>query len=381
MKEEERIIGIDLFCGAGGLSKGLEMSGIDIVLGVDNWKPAISTYKKNFKHKTILGDIRDPKIKEHIIKYANNFKIDIIVGGCPCKGFSVAGYRNPADIRNQLYLHFLELVDNIKPKLFMIENVRGILSMKQIDPYISDNKLQEIEKKCNLMKRYKQLKKIKDNRKLNGDESREFYLLSKARKVIKDSVNSELVNAIEIIKKNIKNINYNPTIFELNAKNFGVPQSRKRVFIFGLLDNKINKPTPLKNIITTSQALKDLEDIDENKSFNHIFVNHSNKMIEKMKNLKYGESPYSYNQGARKLDPNKPAPTQTENHGLVCVHYKYPRMITPREMARLQSFPDNFIFEGTKSNILKQIGNAVPPLLAKKIGKSIKEAVVRNWWV
>ncbi len=135
-----------------------------------------------------------------------------------------------------------------------------------------------------------------------------------------------------------------------------------------MLDNYNEK------VMNVYEAIFDLKDAPENIDFNHIFKKHKNDFIEKIKNTLVGKSPMkNYSDAFRRIDYHKPSPTVKENHGGVHIHPELHRVLTPRELARLQSFPDEFIFLGTKSNILKQIGNAVPPKLSEVIAKMIKE--------
>lgn len=125
--------------------------------------------------------------------------------------------------------------------------------------------------------------------------------------------------------------------------------------------------------ITTEEILKKYENWSEDVAKNHAFTNHSEKFVQKLKNTPIGTTVYrNYSDSWWRLDPNKPAKTVKENHGGVFVHYKFDRVCTPRELAALQSFGDDFILKGTKSEILKQIGNAVPPIMAKAIGEKVK---------
>ena len=127
--KKRKLTVIDLFSGCGGISKGFEEAGFDILLGIDNWDDALKTFKYNHKRaKVINADIS--KLKgEEIKKYIGNKEIDVIVGGPPCQGFSLAGNRDENDERNLLVFHFARIVDELKPKAFMMENVLGILSM------------------------------------------------------------------------------------------------------------------------------------------------------------------------------------------------------------------------------------------------------------
>ncbi|WGI36545.1 DNA cytosine methyltransferase [Mesomycoplasma lagogenitalium] len=163
---------------------------------------------------------------------------------------------------------------------------------------------------------------------------------------------------------------------------FGVPQKRERVIFIGAkekykekIDYIINQ---LKNysepVKTTKDAIYDLLNTPEDKEFSHIFSNHSAQMKEKIINTPVGKSAMKgYSDAFRKLDYNKPSYTVKENHGGVHLHPELPRVLTPRELARLQTFPDDFLFCRNKSQILKQIGNAVPCKLSFEIAKMIKK--------
>ena len=173
----------------------------------------------------------------------------------------------------------------------------------------------------------------------------------------------------------------------LNAANYGVPQKRERVIFIGTKFPEIDieknghpEETHAMNPINTSKgkwktvkdAISYLENEKNNNEINHIISNHSEKMIKKIKETEIGTSLYkSYGDAFHKCDPNKPSRTVKENHGGVFLHYSNPRCMTPRELAELQSFPKDFIFKGSKSDILKQIGNAVPVKLGKAIGDNI----------
>jgi len=163
----------------------------------------------------------------------------------------------------------------------------------------------------------------------------------------------------------------------LCAADYYVPQKRERVIFIG---NRIGKvsyhPSPLLRpgqYVTVEQAIGDLIDKPEDLSFNHVFTKHRSDMVTKMSALKEGEGVYpDYSEAWRRCFWNEASPTVKENHGGVFVHPKLPRVMTVRELARLQSFPDDFIFEGGKSAQLVQIGNAVPVLLGKALGLAIR---------
>lgn len=313
---------IDLFAGAGGLTWGFYKSGFKIVETIENWLPATLTYNKNFKTNIIPLDITSEQVKNNLKKYHN--KIDLVIGGFPCQGFSLAGKRLVTDARNKLYLDTIEVISNIKPMVAVLENVKGILSYK--------------------------------------DETGTL-------------VTKRIVSAL-------KEQGFYCNFALLDTSNFGVPQKRERViFVVSNIanQNKVDKTIeilkqfqmPKKNV---KDAIYDLRHQLEDANFNHIFTKHSPEFVEKIKNTIPGESvTKKFSDAFRRLEYHKPSYTVKENHGGVHVHPEFNRVLTPRELARLQSFPDDFVFLGTKSNILKQIGNAVPPLFSKEIAKVINK--------
>ena len=311
---------VDLFCGAGGLSKGLEMSGLEGVCGLDWFKEACMTYSRNFEHPFVNGDIKSQDIKEQfyktVKKQLNGRHLDIVAGGFPCQGFSMAGNRIVDDPRNSLYLELIEIVKHLQPDFVVCENVKGLRSM------------------------------------LNG-------LVEK--KILDD----------------FHAIGYEMNVMTLCAADDYTPQKRERVIFIGNRKGLKNfHPKPIlqpSQYITTGSAIADLMDAPEDKSFNHVPTKHRPDMAQRMLELPEGQSLYKgYSDAWKKCPWNEASCTIKENHGGVNIHPKLPRVLTAREMARLQSFPDDFIFEGSKNKQLVQIGNAVPPLLGKAIGLAVR---------
>lgn len=317
---ESEMTFVDLFCGAGGLSKGLELSGLKGICGLDWFDEAGMTYSRNFSHPFVNGDIKSNEIKKRfydtVKSELNGRKVDIVAGGFPCQGFSMAGNRIVDDPRNSLYLELIEIVKTLSPDFVVCENVKGLRSMLQ----------GKVEQK---------------------------------------------------ILSDFRDIGYEMNVAVLCAADYYVPQKRERVIFIG---NKIGvknfHPSPLlseSSYVTTGQSIADLMRRKDDASFNHVATKHRADMVERMKNLKEGESLYGgYSDAWKKCPWDKPSCTIKENHGGVNVHPRLPRVLTAREMARLQSFPDDFIFEGPKNKQLVQIGNAVPPLLGKAIGLAIR---------
>ncbi len=311
---------VDLFCGAGGLSKGLEMAGLQGICGLDWFNEACMTYNRNFDHPFINGDIKDPENKKRfydtVRQQLNGRKLSIVAGGFPCQGFSMAGNRIVDDPRNSLYKELIEIVVELQPDFVICENVKGLRTM------------------------------------LNG-------LVEK--KILAD----------------FNQIGYDMTVTTLCAADYYTPQKRERVIFIGNRKGLRNfHPKPILSpgeYITTGQAIGDLIDHPVDPEFNHVPTVHRPDMAKRIMETPEGESLYKgYSDAWKKCPWDAPSCTIKENHGGVNLHPKLPRVLTAREMARLQSFPDDFIFEGRKNKQLVQIGNAVPPLLGKAIGLAVR---------
>ncbi len=340
---------IDLFCGAGGLSYGFEQAGYEILLGIDNDELALKTFTQNHKNaKSLCRDITKIDGVSAIKDIIGDKKVDLIIGGPPCQGFSIAGSRNFDDPRNKLYLSYIKLVEEIMPTAFIIENVPGIISL------------------------------------FNGE--------------VKDN-----------IIKRFSKIGYNVTYKVLCASDYGVPQSRRRVLFVGILNSKKPFVFPQEGdeITTCKMALSDLPELvetlgEEHQKYrtspqnnyqrlmrknskdvqNHIAASHSDKIKHIISLVpdggNYKDLPAEYRHSRNfhvawtRFCSNKPAPTIDTGHRHH-FHYKYNRVPTVRECARLQSFPDDFIFYGNKTQQFRQVGNAVPPLMAKKVAEKLLE--------
>ena len=344
---------LDLFAGAGGFSAGLDkIKNMKTVVAVDFDKYATETFQKNFKDAYVItGDLTDQKIKDEIIKVSKDRKVNMIVGGPPCQGFSLKG-KNLGfdDPRNFLFLEYYALVKAIKPEVFVIENVKNILNSE--NGYFKN---QIIEKFSSL-----------------------GYI-----------------------------INYGV----LNAKNFGVPESRERAIIIGSLTRSIDLPVGGKKSVTVRDAISDLAYLESGegvfecdyknapesayqkklrgkKLYNHTATNHSKVALEKLAMIPpegdksslpkelHGKQKFATTWSRLQWDTYSPTidtrfdtPSNGRNS-----HPFLNRSITPREAARIQSFDDDFIFYGPKSSVCKQIGNAVPPLLGKAIGDAVASA-------
>ena len=345
---------IDLFAGCGGLSKGFMDAGFDIIVGVDNDEAALNTFEKNHNGAAALNaDLSKQETFDEILKIAGDRKIDVIIAGPPCQGFSLTGPRNFDDERNKLYLAVIEMVRRIKPEGFIIENVPGMETLY-----------------------HGQIKK-------------------------------------EIIKR-FKKMGYNIDARILCAADYGVPQLRKRLIFIGVKQKYGEPPFPEPRFTpdhyrTCRDAISDLpsrekelgREEDEYTSepatdyqklmrgdmqvlYNHVATNHTQMvkdtiaLVPEGGNYKdlppgWGES-RRFNEAWTRYDGNKPSKTIDTGHRNH-FHYQYNRVPTIRENARLQSFPDDFIFTGTRTQQNRQVGNAVPPLLGQALGESLYKAI------
>lgn len=303
---------VSLFSGAGGLDLGFIKAGFEVVWANDFDEDACKTYAHNIGEHIVHGNISS--ISSDTIPHC-----DVVIGGFPCQGFSQANLkRSNDDDRNQLYLEFLRIVTDKKPKYFVAENVRGILS-------------------------------------LDGG------------------------NAIKKIIDDFKNAGYRIQYQLFNTADYGVPQTRYRVIIIGIrndLNHEYIFPTPthispskknpleLKPWISISEALKDIQDPEDD---NYNLKNHVYSQY-KVTNRNFT--------GHRETDPNKPSPTilaRGNGKGGVCAiqHPKNHRRMSIRESALIQTFPIDFEFFGSMTSCYRQVGNAVPVLFAETIAKSL----------
>ena len=339
---------VDLFCGCGGLSKGFENAGFNIILGVDNDSSTLNTFENNHKGSKVLnGDLSAPETFEIIETLLKGQTVDVVVGGPPCQGFSLSGPRNFEDDRNKLYLAMINAVKRLSPKTFVLENVPGMGTL------------------------------------YNG------------------AIKEEIISRFTAM-------GYNVSTMVMCAADYGVPQMRKRLFFVGIKNDKFNFPKPTRtrdNYVTCGDALSDLhsredylgDEVDKYYTlplsdyqklmrsnqeilFNHVATNHTKLVKDVIALVPEGGNYKDLPEGvgtSRKFNeawtryhskkPSKTIDTGHRNH----FHYKYNRVPTIRENARLQSFADDFIFYGTKTQQNRQVGNAVPPLLGQALAEQI----------
>ena len=385
---------LELFAGCGGLGYGFHQEGFNIVACNELEKQIAETYKENFPNtNVIVGDITDENIKREIY---NCFKdnCDVIIGGPPCVAYSMAGKRNTRDPRGQLFNDYVEMVNKLKPKVFVMENVKGILTMKHDKIKLTKNEKEIADVYYDLENKKQQLKDEKKSviyktvtaEYINNINEKLTHITNNLKKMDKQ-IDKFRMKLTEIIKEKFNNIGYNVKLKLLNSANYGVPQKRERVIIIGTRNDlpdifEYPEPThtPYENDklpcwISVKEAIDDLKDKEEDcEILQHIYTQHSSDFIEKIRNTPIGKSVNpKYAEAFYRCEPDKPSNTVKENHGGVFVHYEKDRVMTPRELARLQSFPDNFKFRGKKSNILVQLGNAVPCMMSRAIAKQVKQ--------
>lgn len=310
---------LDLFCGCGGFTTGLRNSGLNVIAGIDIWDKAIQSYSTNHDHPSVCADLSKLPPSE----FSNTYNIpsnsvDIIVGGPPCQGFSMAGRRDKNDPRNSLFMEYVKYLEFFKPKAFILENVMGILSMK-----------------------------------MN---------------------NGQL--AIDVIM-NCLNKDYKCLINKLYASDFEVPQNRRRVIIIGIRNDLNIIPTPPELIITSvgdripvSTILLSKEEVEQKYFLSKRAIDGINAKKELMKQKSYGF-------GAQYLQMNKPSYTIPARYwkdgydALVKYSDTEIRRLTETELKCIQSFPKDYILHGNKKDVIMQIGNAVACQFAYHLGKHI----------
>lgn len=346
---------IDLFSGAGGLSQGFVQANYNVLAGIDFDESALRTYEYNIKGAIALKeDLFDTKSAlKSIESNLDGESVDVIIAGPPCQGFSLTGSRDINDSRNELYLSVVKAVNYFKPKAFLIENVPGMATL------------------------------------YNG------------------SVKEQIINTFE-------DMGYSVTVTDkpLLAADYGVPQMRKRMFFVGfkkdLAYDYFEFPKPYldkEHYVTTSEAISDLPPLEHElgqeeleytnppesdyqklmrknatKLFNHVGTKHTDEVKWVISQVPEGGNHKDLPEGvgaSRKFNeawtryhskkPSRTIDTGHRNH----FHYNWNRVPTVRENARLQSFPDNFRFLGTKTQQNRQVGNAVPPLLAQALADAI----------
>tara|TARA_Y100001935_G_scaffold55025_1_gene45998 strand:- start:1084 stop:2274 length:1191 start_codon:yes stop_codon:yes gene_type:complete len=389
---------LELFAGCGGLGYGFHKEGFTMVCANELDGTIAGSYELNFADTTVItGDITKPEIKTKIYDCFKEVECEVILGGPPCVAYSMSGHRNSRDPRGQLFNDYVAVVNKLKPKVFIMENVKGILTVKHDKPTLTKKEKTLADKYYKLEEEKIKYTELKKNLVYNNNNDSEEYRenetnIKENKKNIKkmaDDTDKFRMNVTDIIKNKFKDIGYNVEMKLLKASDFGVPQNRERVIFIGVrtdLDKTISYPEETHNADgsdgkqkhkTVREAIDELKEQPENKKTHHIYTKHSEDFVNKIKNTKVGEGVNKkYSEAFFRCFPDKPSNTVKENHGGVFVHYEKDRVMTPRELARLQSFPDDFMFNGSKSSVLVQLGNAVPCGLSQAIAKEIKKIFI-----
>jgi DNA (cytosine-5)-methyltransferase 1 len=338
---------IDIFAGAGGLSCGLELAGLNCLLGIDYDKYAMQTFAKNHKKaQSYCGDIRELK-KKDILEKLDGKPVHLVVGGPPCQGFSTVGLGNPEDMRNTLFLEFCRVVRITKPYFVIVENVTGLLAKKNEDTL------------KNIFKKFKTLGYDMDVQVMS---SQNYGVPEKRRRTI--LIGTRLNVDIEFPKITHDTIiakTYRPPMTVGDALS-NIETKSGEILNHDLESSNLKSKLELRRLARIPEGKGIRYEADEKKYFTKslkLGVDWANLRENRFRQTKY-----------QRLDRSKPSPTiMTHRHS-----YYHPienRYLTQREAAALQSFPNNFEFVGPLSAQWRQIGNAVPPLMAKAIGKSI----------
>jgi DNA (cytosine-5)-methyltransferase 1 len=391
---------VDLFCGAGGLSLGFknasyEGSSFKIVAAVDNWKPAVNTYKANHPEvKVIPWDIREKRALDELVSITGGH-VDTVIGGPPCEAFSLAGKRDPNDPRARLFYEYIKIVERLKPYMFVMENVKGILTMITLREDISQDEKQTALKVLNELL---DLKSVGRKRRaapqyvLRNNKVEDPELQKKV-----DYVKSMITTVPEAIKQAFNNVGYDVAWRPMNAADYGVPQERERVFFIGTrrgFDIKIHFPEPthskepkveptgrrLERWRTLRDAIGDLPPFEErvddeiyNGGFSYIYMSRNRVMS-------WDKPSYTILASARHilLHPDSPPMIKVGRDERVFANSdKKPRRLSIRECARIQTFPDSYKFVGnTVIDKYALIGDAVPPLLARRVAESVVQSLV-----
>ncbi|QCZ92185.1 DNA cytosine methyltransferase [Salinimonas iocasae] len=317
------------FSGAGGLDIGFEAAGFNIVFASDIMEQACQTYSRNFTHSKFFKNDISLITNQDLDKLKADNDIDVVIGGPPCQGFSNMGNKNSADPRNYLFQCYRKVIEHLQPTCFLFENVKGFRTMF---------------------------------------EGRFF------EKVINE----------------FSAIGYNIHYSLLNANDYGVPQKRERIFLFGTkVDRPFKFPTKestsfdnLRAYANVGEALNDLIDKDESVP-NHIPLKHSDTVIKRYELIPEGgklpkpeDLPVeirrkNFGNTYTRLSRFEPSSTIVPGNNALPVHPVLNRSLTPREAARIQTFPDNYIFYGDRRSQCILVGNAVPPLLGAKLARNV----------
>jgi len=373
---EDSLQMVDLFCGAGGLSLGFTQEGFVTCLANDIQDVCVDTYAHNHpetpREKIVLGDIKE-KVVDRVDELLKDIRVDVVVGGPPCQGFSMANrQRLIDDPRNNLYKNFVQIVQKVRPTFFVMENVKGMLSVK--DQVIEDFNNIGYEVVAHIL-----------NAKDYGVPQNRERLIYIGNRVGVD--NEEIFGKIADLSAKIPNTTLSDALFGLrsleasrvkNATDLDTEESGRRID-----HDNIQEQNAYVTYINQGKKCPLV--------LNHKARYNNDRDIEIFSRLEPGDKstdpkiadimPYSrrndiFKDKYFKLEPDKVCKTITAHMKFDCNMYIHPyeaRGLTPREAARVQSYPDDYFFRGAYTKTYMQIGNSVPPLLGRAIATVLKD--------
>lgn len=346
---------IDLFSGCGGFSYGFESAGFNVILGVDNDNAALNTFKYNHINSDVfLADLHLDSAIEEIVMRTQGKKIDVIIAGPPCQGFSLTGTREQSDKRNKLFYSVFKLAEKVKPQAIVIENVPGLATL--YDGIAKDEIIRQFKKlkySCNFQVLY----------------APDYEVPQIRRRIFFVGLREEL-GVFEFPKPILKEGEYNTCYTAISD----LPSR----------ETELGKENDTYDQIPKTQYQKRMRG-KCNILYNHVATKHTDYVISVISQVPEGGNHKDLPNGvgeSRRFNeawtryhsqkPSKTIDTGHRNH----FHYKWNRIPTVRENARLQSFPDHFVFWGTRTQQYRQVGNAVPPLLGFHIAKQLQKYLV-----
>jgi len=391
---------IDLFAGCGGFSEGFYNEGFKPLSHVDIDKPCCNTLRhrllsrgysdEKVKRNVICGDLTQIVIQKSLEKAVNGEEVDVIVGGPPCQAFSSVGraqdpFSMRNDPRNYLFKNYMEILERFNPKVFVFENVSGLLNAKPNGNYIFPQIIRDMSQNYSVC----------DDKETILLNSSNYGVPQVRKRVILIGVRKDLKINSKLIYKKITKTHFSP---EMEKKNQTEGFQKYLTVKDAILDLPKIKPGEGKEVIefkpkVTNTYTKLMRSHEDSKLYNHVARKHNKDDQERYKILSKNNwqlkdlfkvrpdlihhDPKHFGNRYTVQSYNKPGRTIVAHlykDGNLFIHpdSKQSRTFTVREAARIQSFPDDFQFVGSRTNQYKQVGNAVPPLMAQAIAKSIK---------
>ena len=405
----------EFFVGAGGSHLGFMQNGFKTLYVNDFDKDALKTL--TFNNPNLANSIVDNSdfttINPKKLKKEINSNIDVCFGGIVCKGFSLAGERSPNDPRNHFYEYYLKIIKELKPKVSIIENVKGMLGAKILPLDTPNEILQEVDELWQEMENYKGKKaELRKKNKITKEFDEYGVNLRNKKQKLLEKISNYQISVIDDIIRIYDEIGYKVEYKILNSAWYGSSTKRERLIIVAVRnDIKENFSFPLpkfnsdelntkmdfdknllekikfKNAITIKEAFVKIDYSDKNDKDNEP-MKHSEKTVARFKFIKAGKNISEciddlpselkiskfYSRGnTMRLDFNSLAPTLVPGHSNFPLHPKEHRSITVREAATITGFPTNYKFFGSHTKRCEQVGNAVPPPLSNAIAKAVKE--------